>query len=680
MSRLTLSICVLLAFHPVPGQAQFDLDELVKDHVKTLAKDRDAKDRADAARWLGSRKQPEAVAALAKALSDPDASVRQAAASALWDTGEDAAAAKPELQKALGDPVAAVVARAAGALAVMDVPDAELAEAWRRALDGARDDATAFLAARGLIGIDPPEKLAPPILTWLSKNADEAAHPARGRSSMDDSKSAEHAGKALEHLLKENAAPLLPLLDRTVRRTPESGQYVLGALAEVKKLPPGTVDLALAHTRSPVAETRDAAISLAGKVRTEREVARWIPEAIRLLGDPDESVRIQACWALKGVRGLAHEAAPELARVVVGDAARVRSSAASALEEIGDVSNPIPKAAKIAVATAAKSALVSAMKDKDHEVSVAAVAAYNVLYLDTAEVVATLADVAVSGADVPARQKALQYLRNRQGQSKGAVETIRPLTQSSDKLIADDARVAIEWIERGGVGSPSPIKGGGSAASSEASPRPAKGGEAASSPRPPKAGEGQGEAASAPSSASEERGLAALRERNLEFNETSFYRALSNADADAIRAYLDGGMSAKHVFVGENRRSPLMILFFGGEACAKGAEGREIVALLLKKGADVNQQDEKQNTALMFAADKCDRETLRMLLKAGARLDAKNWAGLTALQMGIVSGNPGLEELIAAGARLDPKTAKEYAEAYRKNPKALALIKKASGQ
>jgi hypothetical protein len=563
-----------------------------------------------------------------------------------------------------------VVARASCALAVMGVSDTELAPAWRRALEGARDDATAFVAARGLIGIDPPEKLAPPILTYLAKNAEEAARPAHGRSNYDDKKSAEAAAKALEHLLRENAAPLLPLLEKTVRRSPESGRYVFGALASVKKLPPGTVDLALTFTRSSDAETRDAAINLAGKVTSEREAARWIPEAIRLLGDPDESVRIQACWALKGVKGLSWEAAPELARLVSSDSSRVRSSAASALEEIGNVSNPISKAAKVSVATASKAALVAAMKDKDHDLADEAVAAYNVMYLDTSEVVATLADVAVSGADVAARQKALQCLRNRQGQSRSAVETIRPLTRSSEALIADDAKVAIEWIERGGVGSPSPIKGGGSA-------QPAS---AASSTRPAKE-EGKGAPASSePPTGNEERGLAALRERKLEFNEPSFYRALSEADADAIRAYLDGGMSAKHVFVGENRRSPLMIVFFGGEACAKGAAGREIVALLLKKGADVNQQDEKQNTALMFAADKCDRETLRMLLKAGAKLDAKNWAGLTALQMGIVSGNPGLEELIVAGARLDPKTAKEYAEAYKKNPKALALIKKAAGQ
>ena len=170
-----------------------------------------------------------------------------------------------------------------------------------------------------------------------------------------------------------------------------------------------------------------------------------------------------------------------------------------------------------------------------------------------------------------------------------------------------------------------------------------------------------------------------MRERKLAFDEPSFYRALSEADTEAIRAYLDGGMSANLVFVDSNRRTPLMIVFFGTEACAHAGEGRtRSSALLLKRGADVNQKDEKQNTALMFAADKCDRETLRMLLKAGAKRDAKNWAGLTALQMGIVSGNPGLEELIAAGARLDPATAKAYAEAYKKNPKAVALIKKAS--
>jgi hypothetical protein len=38
------------------------------------------------------------------------------------------------------------------------------------------------------------------------------------------------------------------------------------------------------------------------------------------------------------------------------------------------------------------------------------------------------------------------------------------------------------------------------------------------------------------------------------------------------------------------------------------------------------------------------------------------------------------EELIAAGARLDAATAKAYAESYKSNPKALALIQKATAK
>jgi hypothetical protein len=303
------------------------------------------------------------------------------------------------------------------------------------------------------------------------------------------------------------------------------------------------------------------------------------------------------------------------------------------------------------------------------------VGAYNGLYIDNSELTAALADAAANGADSYARQRALLCLRNRQGQSKAVLETIRPLTKSSDKVVADDAKTAIEWIERGGSGSPEAIRAGSApapaskAASKESGTKEVAPKEAASK-----------EAASKEASAGgrEQRGLAVLRGRNLEFNEPSYYRALSEGDLEAVRAYLDGGMSANQVFTDSNRRTPLMILFFGGGGCSDPENGRAAVKLLLDRGADVNAADEKKNTALMFAADRCDRQTLRMLLKAGAKVNAKNWANLTALEMGIVSGNPGLEELIAAGARLDAEKAKAYTEAYKKNPKALELIRKAS--
>src|ERR1700693_5919105 len=139
MGRRVLVICILLACCWRAVYAQSDGEKLVQRYAKTLAKDRDARERASAARSLGGNENPGAVAALAKALSDPEAVVREAAASALWKTGKVAIVAKPELTRTLGDPEAAVVVRAAGALAAMDVPDSELADAWRRALEGARD-------------------------------------------------------------------------------------------------------------------------------------------------------------------------------------------------------------------------------------------------------------------------------------------------------------------------------------------------------------------------------------------------------------------------------------------------------------------------------------------------------------------------------------------------------------
>ncbi|HTR04344.1 MAG TPA: HEAT repeat domain-containing protein [Thermoanaerobaculia bacterium] len=648
-----------------------DQDRLVREYAKKLAAERDPKERAHAAHWLGGRKNPEAISALAAALSDPDASVRQAAASALWDTGEAAAAAKPQLEKALGDRDAAVLARVAGALAAMGVPRAELADAWRRALSGAHDDATAFLAARGLIGAEPAEKLAPPILAYLARNAREAAHPKPGKSSLDDRDSADAAGKALERLLKTGAAPVVPQLEDTIRQTPESGRWVLGALAAVPAPPPGTLELALVGLESTDASTRSAALSLASKLTAEREAARWVPAGTRALGDADASVRLESCWALQRVKGIAHDAAPELARLVASDPdAGVRVRAAEALGEIGNASNPISKAARASVAAAAGPALEAAMKSQDHALAVAAVGAYNGLFLDTPAVVAALAEVAASAPDVPARQRALLCLRNRQGQAKSALPAIRPLVQSSDKVIADEARTAVEWIERGGAGSPDAIAAAGAAAAAPGAAAKREAAPAETSAPPASAG--------AVPSGSEERGMAALRARHLEFDETGFYRALSEADGEAIRAYLDAGMSPRLAFAFENQRSPLMVLFFHRQACGQGADGRDVVALLIERGADVNAVDDKKNTALMFAADNCDRGTIRLLLKAGARRDAKNWAGLTALQMGIVSGNPGLEELIAAGARLDAATAKTYAESYKNNPKALALIKKAT--
>ena len=104
-----------------------------------------------------------------------------------------------------------------------------------------------------------------------------------------------------------------------------------------------------------------------------------------------------------------------------------------------------------------------------------------------------------------------------------------------------------------------------------------------------------------------------------------------------------------------------------------------MVKLLLDRGADVNGADEHGNTALMEAAGGgCDRELIRVLLKAGARINAANTGGRTPFEAGLWMGHDGLEELIAAGYRLPPDKAKMYMEGYKDRPAAQAMIKKAT--
>jgi len=104
------------------------------------------------------------------------------------------------------------------------------------------------------------------------------------------------------------------------------------------------------------------------------------------------------------------------------------------------------------------------------------------------------------------------------------------------------------------------------------------------------------------------------------------------------------------------------------------------VKLLLDRGADVNSADAMSgNTALMEASSHgCDRELMRTLIKAGARVDVKNKVGLTPFEMGLFWGHDGLEELIAAGYRLPPDKVKLYREGYAGKPAVQAMITKAA--
>ena len=122
---------------------------------------------------------------LAKHLANADPVIRLAAAEEAWEQAsrkpEAFASTQSALRVALDDGDAAVAMNAAGALAAMDVPETELAAARRRVLSGGVRGYVGFLAARGLVGIDP----APPLLPYLLDYYLDAVE-AEARGGSDD--------------------------------------------------------------------------------------------------------------------------------------------------------------------------------------------------------------------------------------------------------------------------------------------------------------------------------------------------------------------------------------------------------------------------------------------------------------------------------------------------------------
>ncbi|MBR2362711.1 MAG: ankyrin repeat domain-containing protein [Spirochaetaceae bacterium] len=77
----------------------------------------------------------------------------------------------------------------------------------------------------------------------------------------------------------------------------------------------------------------------------------------------------------------------------------------------------------------------------------------------------------------------------------------------------------------------------------------------------------------------------------------------------------------------------------------------EIIKQMLESGADVNEEDEDGQTALMFAVSNNAIQSVELLLNAGAEIDAQDIEGFTALMHGITKGSlESVECLLKAGA------------------------------
>jgi ankyrin repeat protein/predicted nucleotidyltransferase len=84
---------------------------------------------------------------------------------------------------------------------------------------------------------------------------------------------------------------------------------------------------------------------------------------------------------------------------------------------------------------------------------------------------------------------------------------------------------------------------------------------------------------------------------------------------------------------------------------------KEIVELLLEKGADIEAKSNKGNTALLFAAFNGHKEIVELLLEKGADIEAKNNNGDTALLWAAFNEHKEIVELLLEkGAAIEAKT------------------------
>ena len=235
----------------------------------------------------------EDIAAATRALSDPDAKVREKAASALWNKEKAAAPAKSALVKALDDPSPSVAIRAAGALTFLGMSEADLAPARQRVFESpnARSD-DRFMAARGLVGRLPATTLVGPMLAYLDE--------------YPTGNNAQSSRRALERLAKTGDRALIAPIAAEVRRSTKPN--------------PKTILLSTLRDFEPKAG----------------DLAQWLPIAAAALRDPDSSVRNEALWTVAHAKALAAPHADAVAALLSDPDATVRRRAAISLAEIGD--------------------------------------------------------------------------------------------------------------------------------------------------------------------------------------------------------------------------------------------------------------------------------------------------------------------------------------------------------
>ncbi len=405
-------------------------------------------------------------ATLAKKLADADAGVRASAASALWTlAGKTPAAVEPfrsALRTALDDADGAVAMNAAGALATLKEPEQSLAPARRRVLQSPNQRTyVAFLAARGLIGIEAPATLAPPLLRYL-----EETTAARKRGGSREN--VQLARRALERLVDTKDRSILEPIRDQLRITQSAWAELLPILNRFSPKPDDWTRVLLDHTGHADGDTVYVAWTLLGEQADPASIALWTPKAAAALKSPGS--RDNAMRALAAVAGRATAGLPELA-AVAADASASEEQRLRAVEILGRAADTraegrIPEAtqaAKTQWLVACEPVLKAAKSGKPFDTCLAPASS---AIPDGKERTRYLASWLAANPDPGAKVELLGRLEGLWSEAFDVTDTVRAELASNDPRVKSAAEKALDRIR------PAWRESGARAAKQAASPAP----------------------------------------------------------------------------------------------------------------------------------------------------------------------------------------------------------------
>ena len=448
-----------------------------------MSRNSEVRDRVRAAESLARFEPRAAVPILINALNETSEPVRRAAARGLWtvaqnDNAEAAAAARaaiPALRTALGDSSVSVAMNAAGALERIGEPAVTLAEARRAALRTPGPYSyERFLAARGLIGIDPPIGLTKYLTDWLFEEHERAgsANSSGARDNIGV------ANAALKRLVLSGDRGVLDVLERQLDSTHPAAPDLLRAMAGAKPLPNRFAGILVTQSDAQNADMVAAAYELMPALKEPAELALWVPAAARALSD--DRRQAGAARALQNVAGKTVFGMTELARLAESNApAEVRTIALATLAEASDATRSHPQAVLAAAKPAALQAFRATLaRERPGAAFEQAIRALRFTERDFAKSAALYFEALKQNPDLGAQALLIDYIGQAHSQAGPLTEQLRSYAESNDAAVRKAAITALDairpsWREAGArasavtagsVPTPAPPRAGAKAA------------------------------------------------------------------------------------------------------------------------------------------------------------------------------------------------------------------------